>query len=142
KEKTVFPLTIDGQKVNDMEEKPERIAHTRNILPIIDKRTLEISGGQAQRAAIARAMIHQPKSLLAHEPTGNSDSNASKDVMELLLAINKNEQATTLLLTHDPQAASYCDCIVFLRDGKFFSEIHKGNNQQTFFQKIIDTLSF
>jgi len=142
KENIVLPLTLDGEKVNDMEEKAERIAHKLNILPIMDKRTFEISGGQAQRAAIARAMIHQPKLLLADEPTGNLDSKASKDVMEMLLALNKNEQATTLLVTHDPQAASYCDRIVFIRDGKFFSEIHKGNNQKTFFQKIIDTLSF
>lgn len=142
KENIVLPLTLDGEKVNDMEEKAERIAHTLNILPIMDKRTFEISGGQAQRAAIARAMIHQPKLLLADEPTGNLDSKASKDVMEMLLALNKNEQATTLLVTHDPQAASYCNRIVFIRDGKFFSEIHKGNNQKTFFQKIIDTLSF
>src|SRR5690625_2800590 len=102
KENIVLPLTLDGEKVNDMEEKAERIAHTLNILPIMDKRTYEISGGQAQRAAIARAMIHQPKLLLADEPTGNLDSKASKDVMEMLLALNKNEQATTLLVTHDP----------------------------------------
>src|SRR5699024_12612911 len=87
-------------------------------------------------------MIHQPKVLLADEPTGNLDSKASKDVMEMLFALNKNEQATTLLVSHDPQVASSCDRIVFIRDGKFFSEIHKGNNQKTFFQKIIDTLSF
>jgi len=142
KENIVLPLTLDGEKVNDMEEKAERIAHKLNILPIMDKRTFEISGGQAQRVSIARAMIHQPKLLLADEPTGNLDSKASKDVMEMLLALNKNEQATTLLVTHDPQAASFCDRIVFIRDGSFYSEIHKGNNQKTFFQKIIDTLSF
>lgn len=142
KENIVLPLTLDGVNVSDMEEKAERIAQTLNILPIMDKRTFEISGGQAQRAAIARAMIHQPKLLLADEPTGNLDSKASKDVMEMLLALNKNEEATTLLVTHDPQAASYCDRIVFIRDGKFYSEIHKGSNQKIFFQKIVDTLSF
>src|SRR5699024_12528098 len=117
--------------------KAERIAHKLNILPIMDKRTYEISGGKAQRAAIARAMIHQPKLLLADEPTGNLDSKASKDVMEMLLALNKNKKATTLLVTHDPQAASYCDRIVLIRDGKFFSEIIKENNQKTFFKKIL-----
>src|SRR5699024_12774976 len=87
-------------------------------------------------------MTHQPKLMLADETTANLDSKASKDVIEMLLTLNKNEQVTTLLVTHDPQAASYCDRIVFICDGKFFSEIHKGNNQKTFFQKIIDTLSF
>src|SRR5699024_6363525 len=129
------------EKVNNIDEKAVRIAHTLYILLRMDKRTFEISGGQAQRAAIACSIIYQPKLLLADELTGNLDSKASKDVMEMLLALNKNEQATTLLVTHDPQAASYCDRIVFIRDGKFFSEIHKGNNQKTFFQKIIDTLS-
>src|SRR5699024_962586 len=119
KENIVMPLTLDDEKVNDMEEKAERIAHTLNILPIMDKRIFEISAGQAQHAEIASVMIHQPKLLLADEPTGNLDSKASKDVMEMLLALNKNEQATTLLVTHDPQAASYCDRIVFIRDGKF-----------------------
>src|SRR5699024_8015970 len=141
KENIVLPLTLDGEKVNDMEEKAERIAHTLNILPIMDKRTFEISGGQAQRAAIARAMIHQPKLLLADEPTGNLDSKASNDVMAIVVALNKNVQATTVLGTHGPQAASYCERIVFIRDGKFFAEIHKGNSQKTFSERIPDTLS-
>src|SRR5690606_22761872 len=99
------------------------------------------SGGQAQRAAVARAMIHSPKLLLADEPTGNLDSKSSKDVMEMLEGINKKEQATMLLVTHDPQAASYCNRVIFIRDGQFYSEIHRGDNRQAFFQKIIDTLS-
>src|SRR5690625_2930822 len=141
KENIVLPLTLDGEKVNDMEEKAERIAHKLNILPIMDKRTFEISGGQAQRVAIARAMIHKPKLLLADEPTGNLDSKASKDVMEMLVTLNQQEQATMLLVTHDPQAASFCDRIIFIRDGQFYSEIHQGENRKAFFQKIIDTLS-
>lgn len=142
KENIVLPLTLDGKRVKEMEEKAERIAETLNISEIMDKRTYEISGGQAQRAAIARAMIHQPKLLLADEPTGNLDSKASKDVMEMLVSLNKEEEATMLLVTHDPQAASYCDRIIFIRDGQFYSEIHQGDNRKLFFQKIIDTLSF
>lgn len=142
KENIVLPLTLDGKSVKEMEAKAEEVAQTLGILEIMDKRTYEISGGQAQRAAIARAMIHHPKLLLADEPTGNLDSKASKDVMEMLLKLNKEEQATMLLVTHDPQAASYCDRIVFIRDGQFYSEIHQGDNRKAFFQKIIDTLSF
>jgi len=141
KENIVLPLTLDGKRVKEMEEKAEAIAKTLGISSIMNKRTYEISGGQAQRAAIARAMIHKPKLLLADEPTGNLDSKASKDVMEMLVTLNQQEQATMLLVTHDPQAASFCDRIIFIRDGQFYSEIHQGENRKAFFQKIIDTLS-
>ena len=107
----------------------------------MNKRTYEISGGQAQRTAIARAMIHEPKLLLADEPTGNLDSKASKDVMELLVAINERENTSLLMVTHDPQAASYSDRVIFIRDGRLHSEIHRGGTRQAFFQKIIDMLS-
>src|SRR5690625_2484559 len=80
KENIVLPLTLDGKRVKEMEEKAEAIAKTLGISSSMNKRTYEISGGQAQRAAIARAMIHKPKLLLADEPTGNLDSKASKDV--------------------------------------------------------------
>lgn len=140
-ENIVLPLTLDGKRVKEMKEKANKIAHTLGIQEIMKKRTYEISGGQAQRAAVARAMIHQPKLVLADEPTGNLDSKSSKDVMEMLETINKQEKATMMLVTHDAQAASYCDRVVFIRDGKFYSEIHKGDSRQTFFQKIIDTLS-
>ncbi|BAM46785.1 ABC transporter ATP-binding protein [Amphibacillus xylanus] len=142
KENIVLPLTLDGTRVKEMVQKADEIAEKLGISSILNKRTYEVSGGQAQRAAIARAMIHQPKLLLADEPTGNLDSKASHDVMEMLKKLNQQEKATLLLVTHDPQAASYADRIIFIRDGQFYSEIHKGENQKAFFQKIIDTLSF
>ncbi|MEC2078229.1 ABC transporter ATP-binding protein [Metabacillus fastidiosus] len=140
-ENIVLPLTLEGKKVKEMKQKANEIAAKLGITSIMKKRTYEISGGQAQRAAVARAMIHTPKLLLADEPTGNLDSKASKDVMEMLESINKKERTTMMLVTHDPQAASYCNRVVFIRDGKFYSEIHRGDNRQAFFQKIIDTLS-
>lgn len=141
KENIVLPLTLDGRSVKEMKQKVNQIAEKLGIIEIMNKRIYEISGGQAQRAAIARAMIHNPQLLLADEPTGNLDSKSSKNVMELLELINRNDQATMMLVTHDPQAASYCNRVVFIRDGKFYSEIHRGNNRQAFFQKIIDMLS-
>lgn len=140
-ENIVLPLTLDGKKVGEMKEKANQIAAKLGIGDIMKKRTYEISGGQAQRTAIARAMIHTPKLLLADEPTGNLDSKASKDVMEMLESINQKEGTTMMLVTHDAQAASYCNRVVFIRDGRLYSEIHRGNNRQAFFQKIIDTLS-
>src|SRR5699024_3828060 len=105
-------LTLDGRPVKEMKEKVAKIADTLGIKEILSKRTYEISGGQAQRAAVARAMIHDPKLVLADEPTGNLDSKASKDVMELLTKMNEQKETTALLVTHDTQAASYCDRVI------------------------------
>ncbi|GIO25444.1 ABC transporter ATP-binding protein [Ornithinibacillus bavariensis] len=140
-ENIVLPLTLDGARIKEMKEKASTIAEKLGIGAIMNKRTYEISGGQAQRVAIARAMIHEPKLLLADEPTGNLDSKASKDVMEMLVSINEKEQTSLLMVTHDPQAASYSDRVIFIRDGKLHSEIHHGESRQAFFQKIIDMLS-
>lgn len=140
-ENIVLPLTLDGKPVKEMKEKAQQIADVLGITSIMGKRTYEISGGQAQRVAVARAMIHEPKLLLADEPTGNLDSKASKDVMEMLVSINKQEKTSLLMVTHDPQAASYSDRVIFIRDGKLHSEIHRGDSRQAFFQKIIDMLS-
>ncbi|MEK4031005.1 ABC transporter ATP-binding protein [Pseudobacillus sp. FSL P4-0506] len=140
-ENIVLPLTLDGRSVKEMKGKARAVAEKLGIAGIMKKRTFEISGGQAQRAAVARAIIHNPKLLLADEPTGNLDSKASKDVMELLSALNKKDRMTTLLVTHEAQAASYADRVVFIRDGKLYSEIYRGDSQKGFFQQIIDTLS-
>ncbi|WP_026569419.1 MULTISPECIES: ABC transporter ATP-binding protein [Sediminibacillus] len=140
-ENIVLPLTLDGSRVKEMKEKAYEIAGNLGIESIMHKRISEISGGQTQRAAIARALIHEPMLLLADEPTGNLDSKASKDVMKMLVSINEREKASLLMVTHDPQAASYSDRVVFIRDGKLHSEIHAGENRQAFFQKIIDMLS-
>lgn len=140
-ENIVLPLTLDGARVKEMKEKADNIAESLGIAPIMNKRTYEISGGQAQRVAIARAMIHDPKLLLADEPTGNLDSKAAKDVMKMLVSINEKEKTSLLMVTHDPQAASYSDRVIFIRDGNLHSEIHRGESRQAFFQKIIDMLS-
>lgn len=140
-ENIVLPLTLDGASVSVMEEKVHRIAQRLGIDAILKKRTYEISGGQAQRTAIARAIIHSPKLLFADEPTGNLDSKSSRDVMETLQGINQTDGTTMMLVTHDALAASYCDRVIFIKDGEVFNEIHRGDNRQAFFQKIIDVLS-
>ncbi|MED2874515.1 ABC transporter ATP-binding protein [Bacillus thuringiensis] len=141
KENIVLPLTLDGVSPREMEEKVEDIAKKLGITEILDKRTYEISGGQAQRTAIARATIHNPKLLLADEPTGNLDSKSASDVMELLATLNKENSTTMMLVTHDAMAASYCDRIVFIKDGQLYNEIYCGDNRKAFYQKILEVLA-
>ncbi|MCU4949050.1 ABC transporter ATP-binding protein [Bacillus cereus] len=141
KENIVLPLTLDGMDVKRMNKRVETIAEKLGIQEILNKRTYEISGGQAQRTAIARALIHKPQLVLADEPTGNLDSKAAGDVMALLQQLNKEQEATMMLVTHDPMAASYCDRVVFIKDGKQYNELYCGENRQIFYQKIMDVLS-
>jgi putative ABC transport system ATP-binding protein len=141
-ENIVLPLTLDNRKLREMESLLQKVAGQLNITDILNKRTYEISGGQRQRTAIARAIITSPAMILADEPTGSLDSNSSRIVMESLANINRTQGTTLMLVTHDPQAASYCNRIIFIKDGKLAAEIHRGDNRQAFFQKIIDTLSF
>ncbi|WP_149453162.1 ABC transporter ATP-binding protein [Pasteuria penetrans] len=141
-ENIVLPLMLDKHSVRSMEEKLAIIAKKLDITELLDKRTYEISGGQMQRAAIARAIIHEPSLLLADEPTGNLDSKSSRNVMSIIETINQRENATIIMVTHDPVAASYCNRIIFIKDGQLHNQIQKGENQQKFFQQIIDVLSF
>ncbi|MCF3943931.1 ABC transporter ATP-binding protein [Oceanobacillus alkalisoli] len=140
-ENIVLPLTLEGTKVKEMEKRVAAVADKLGISEILQNRTYEISGGQAQRTAIARAIIHRPKMVLADEPTGNLDSKASRTVMEMLEQINREDRTTMMMVTHDPIAASFTERIVFIKDGKLYNEIQRGDNRQTFFQKIIDVLS-
>lgn len=141
RENIILPLTLDGVSVKEMEEKVTSVAQKLGISDVLDRRTYEISGGQSQRTAIARAVIHSPKLLLADEPTGNLDSKASRDVLETMQQINRIGGTTMMMVTHDALAASYCDRVIFIKDGQLYNEIHRGENRQAFFQNIIDVLS-
>ncbi|MBJ7894714.1 ABC transporter ATP-binding protein [Bacillus atrophaeus] len=141
RENILLPLALDNVKLTEMENRLDELADTLQIKHILDHRTYEVSGGQQQRAACARAIIHNPALILADEPTGNLDSKSAKQVMNTLAQLNEEKEATILLVTHDATAASFCKRIVFIKDGRFFSEIRRGTNQQVFYQSILDTLS-
>jgi len=140
-ENLVLPLTLDGHPVKEMKKRVKDLANQLGLEQILEKRPNEISGGQAQRTAIGRALIHQPAIIFADEPTGNLDSKASRDVLELLAKVNLEQKTTILMVTHDPIAASYCDRVVFIKDGEFFNEIYSDDRRQTFFQRILNVLS-
>lgn len=140
-ENLVLPLTLDGVPLNEMEKRVAKVSRQLGLSDILGKRSDELSGGQAQRTAIGRALIHKPKIILADEPTGNLDSKSAKDVLELLSRINATERTTIIMVTHDPIAASYCDRVLFIKDGEFFNEIYKDERRQTFFQRILNVLS-
>ncbi|SOC40105.1 ABC transporter ATP-binding protein [Ureibacillus acetophenoni] len=140
-ENIVLPLTLDGKPVSLMEERLAELAEKLDLTSFLQKKPNEISGGQAQRTAIARALIHEPTVILADEPTGNLDSNNSREVLELLSSINREKCATIIMVTHDPIAASYCNRVLFIKDGEFFNEIYKDDRRQTFFQRILNVLS-
>ncbi len=140
-ENIVLPLTLDQQPLEVMEERLAGIVEKLDLTSFLHKRPNEISGGQAQRTAIGRALIHNPSLILADEPTGNLDSNSSRDVLELLTKINQEKRTTIVMVTHDPIAASYCDRVLFIKDGEFFNEIYKDDRRQMFFQRILNVLS-
>jgi len=140
-ENIVLPLTLENVPIKEQDEKLKKVSKILGIEHLLDKRTFEVSGGQAQRAAIARALINNPSIILADEPTGNLDSKAARNVMELLEKINNEDKVTTMMVTHDPVAASYCHRILFIKDGEIYNEIYKGENRAKFYQEIMDVLS-
>ncbi|HBG7748996.1 TPA: ABC transporter ATP-binding protein [Clostridioides difficile] len=140
-ENIVLPLTLDKVSVKEQDERLNEVSTILGIKDLLGKRTFEVSGGQAQRTAIARALINNPSILLADEPTGNLDSKSSKVVMELFQKINKENKVTTMMVTHDPLAASYCSRILFIKDGYIYNEIYKGSSREQFYQEIMEVLT-
>ena len=118
------------------------IAKRLGIEGILDKFPYEVSGGQKQRCACARALINNPKLILADEPTGALDSKSSRMLLETMDEINKKLNATILMVTHDAFSASFCERILFLKDGNIFTEILKGSKtRKEFFNEILDILT-
>ena len=140
-ENIMLPLTLSNVPVNEMRRKVEEISEFLGISHLLDKRTYEISGGQAQRVAIARAVINDPSILLADEPTGNLDSKSAKDVMKLFKKLNETMRVTIIMVTHDPNIASYCDKTYIIKDGNIYQEIINRNDETTYRKEILNTMS-
>ena len=141
KENIILPLSLSGHNPKSIEQKLKEIAENTGITKVLDKYPYEVSGGEQQRAAACRALITNPKIILADEPTGNLDSKSSKDLLNLLSFINEEYEATILMVTHDVFAASYCQKIMFIRDGEIYNELYSGKDKKEFFDSIIDVMS-
>ena len=141
KENIVLPLTLANVSHKEIDFKVKDIASKLGILEILSKYPYEVSGGQKQRAAAARAIITNPSLILADEPTGALDSRSSRELLSSLQDLNVNNKATILMVTHDSFAASFCSRVIFIKDGKFFNEIYKGNvTRQGFYDNILRVL--
>ena len=141
-ENIALALTINHVPVEQIDTKVAEMASSLNILDILEKYPYQVSGGQKQRCACARAIINKPKLILADEPTGALDSHSSQMLLATLQSINEQLKATILMVTHDAFTASYANRILFLRDGEIYAEILKGNtSRKAFFEKILDVLT-
>lgn len=141
-ENIALALTINRVPAGEIDGRVREIAGKLNIADILDKYPYQVSGGQKQRCACARAIINQPKLILADEPTGALDSHSSQMLLSAIQSINETLRATILMVTHDAFSASYANRILFLRDGTIFMEIFKGSNsRRTFFEEILDVLT-
>lgn len=142
RENIALPMILDKINHKDIETRLQEVAKYLGISDLLDKHPYEVSGGEAQRTAIARAVVNKPSLLLADEPTGNLDSKASDDVMSMFAKLNDEECVTTIVVTHDPVAASFCNRVVFIKDGVLYNELYKGDSRNQFYNEILDTLSF
>lgn len=141
-ENIALALTINHVPAGQVPKRVGEIAATLNIADILEKYPYQVSGGQKQRCACARAIVNNPSLLLADEPTGALDSHSSQMLLCTMQRINEQLGATILMVTHDAFSASYANRILFLRDGRIFTEILKGgDSRKVFFEKILDVLT-
>ena len=135
-------LSIAGVKPAEIQKRVKQIAEALNISEVLDKYPYQMSGGQQQRIAAARAMVTNPAIVLADEPTGALDSNSSRMLLTMLTELNERLSATILMVTHDAFSASYCHRILFIKDGKLFHELNRGSDsRKDFFAKILEVVS-
>lgn len=141
-ENIAMAQTINRTPADEIDKNVSEIAQKLNISALLDKYPYEVSGGEKQRCACARAIVNKPRLILADEPTGALDSHSAQMLLETMKSMNEQLGATLLLVTHDAFTASYANRILFLRDGEIFTELVKGNNtRRQFFGKILDVLS-
>lgn len=141
-ENVALALTIQKVRPEEIDQRVRKIAAQLGITDILKKYPYQVSGGQKQRVAAARAIITDPKLILADEPTGALDSRSARQLLESMEALNQRMKATIFMVTHDAFTASYADRILFIKDGQIFNELVKGTDtRKQFFEKIIEVVT-
>lgn len=141
-ENIALALTIQGVKPSEVDKKIKKVADNLGIMEVLNKYPYQMSGGQKQRVASARAIVTNPSLILADEPTGALDSKSSRLLLDSFEKLNKDLQATILMVTHDAFTASYAHRILFIKDGKVFNELVRGNDtRREFFNRIIEVVT-
>ncbi len=141
-ENIILALTVHNLDKKEIQLRTEQMLKLLGLEDVRSQFPYQVSGGQKQRCAFARALVNQPKLLLADEPTGALDSRSAQILLETFTQLNKSMKATVLMVTHDAFSASYCNRILFLRDGKIFHELIRGErSRRDFLQNILDILS-
>ena len=139
-ENICLPQVIAKKPVTQMEEKARHLCRLFGIEKVMEKYPAEISGGEKQRTAVARALMNQPYIILADEPTGNLDSRSCKAVIDAFLRAKEEMNATVFMVTHDSYAASFCDRVVVLKDGAIHTELSRTGNRREFMDELLDVL--
>ena len=140
-ENIMLPMIIGKKEIHNMKKLARKYAEQFQIGHLLNKNPYELSGGEKQRVAICRALINNPELILADEPTGNLDSKSGKIVIDALNKISAEYHKTIVMVTHDPQMASYCNRIILLKDGKILEEIEKDKSNEEFYQMILSKMA-
>ena len=142
KENIMLPLSVQKMKKDEMEKNYQDVTEALGIYDLSDKYPSEISGGQQQRTAAARAFVHQPSIIFADEPTGALDSKSAQDLLHRLEDMNKQFNSTIIMVTHDPSAASFAQRVIMLKDGDIHSDIHQQSKTKSkFYNEIMQLQS-
>ncbi len=140
RENILIPRIVQGEVKRDAEELADKLTDLFGIGHILDKYPAEVSGGEKQRAAVARSLINNPMVILADEPTGNLDSKSSRAVIETFMEAKSKMDATIFMVTHDSFAASFCDRVILLKDGIVYRQLEKTGDQGVFQDELLDVI--
>lgn len=136
----MLPMVLDKCSTKKCMEVSEEFAERFGLTHLLNKHPYELSGGERQRVAISRALVNDPDLILADEPTGNLDSKSGKTVIDVLRKINEEMEKTIIMVTHDPQVASNCKRIIFLKDGVILEDLRRIGSKEEFYREIIERM--